>query len=239
MRKGDEKRQELLNVADRLFCMRGYDYICYTLLFVALLIILHHFLPVKLWKIVKILVCIGLAYFIAVEIPIIGNARGDKDCDKKYVVVLGAAVHGDVPSLALTHRLEGAYAYLNEHPDSVAILSGGQGAGEKMSEAECMYFWLCANGIPAERLIMESDSTSTSENLDNSFRIIRELGDEPDKNVVLISSSYHLFRAKYLAKLKGISVNTLPGNPGYPVYMLNCFIREAFGVTYLLVFGDK
>lgn len=25
MRKGDEKRQELLNVADRLFCTRGYD----------------------------------------------------------------------------------------------------------------------------------------------------------------------------------------------------------------------
>ena len=221
------------------FCMRGYDYICYTLLFAALLIVLHQFLPVKIWKIVKILVCIGLAYFIAVEIPIIKNARGDKDCDKKYVVVLGAAVHGDVPSLALTHRLEGAYAYLKEHPDSVAILSGGQGAGENMSEAECMYFWLCSNGIPAERLIMESESGSTSENLDNSFRIIRELGDEPDGNTVLISSSYHLFRAKCLAKLKGAEVCTLPGNPGYPVYMLNCFIREAFGVTYLLAFGDK
>ena len=124
------------------FCMRGYDYICYTLLFVALLIILHHFLPVKLWLIVKILVCIGLAYFIAVEIPIIKNARGDRDCDKKYVVVLGAAVHGDVPSLALTHRLEGAYEYLNTHPDAVAILSGGKGKGENISEAECMYFRL-------------------------------------------------------------------------------------------------
>ena len=203
------------------FCMRGYDYICYTLLFAALLVVLHHFLPKKLWTVVVCLVSIGLLYFILVEIPIIQNARGDRNCDKKYVIVLGAAVHGDVPSLALTHRLEGAYDYLNAHPESVAILTGGKGKGENITEAECMYYWLCYRGIPAERLIMEPEASSTSENLDNSFKIIRELGDEPDGNVVLISSSYHLCRAKALAKLKGVNACALPGNPGYPVYMLN------------------
>ena len=25
MRKGDEKRQEMLNVAERLFCLKGYE----------------------------------------------------------------------------------------------------------------------------------------------------------------------------------------------------------------------
>ena len=39
-------------------------------------------------------------------------------------------------------------------------------------------------------------ATSTKENLMFSFEIIRNRGDEPEGNVAVLSSPYHLYRAK-------------------------------------------
>jgi len=227
----------LLIAAFFKFLMRGYDYMAYSFAFFALLLILHHFAPAGLWRVVMILVSLGLMYFCAVELPIIKNSFTDKDSGRDYLIVLGAAVHGDVPSLALTHRLEGALEYMETYPDSVAIVSGGKGEGENISEAQCMYDWLTAHGIAPERVIMEDKATSTMENLQFSFEIIRSRGDEPDGSIALVSSSYHLYRAKSMAKILGAEAAGVAGSPGYPVYMLNCYIREAFGVTHLWVFG--
>ena len=41
-------------------------------------------------------------------------------------------------------RLRGALSYLEQYPDSVAIVSGGQGPGENMTEAQSMFDWLTA-----------------------------------------------------------------------------------------------
>ena len=105
------------------FAMRGYTYIGYTLVFAAVLVVLHRFLPQNLWRAALSLVCAGLIYFCAVELPIIANSRTDKDAKRDYLIVLGAAVHGDVPSLALQHRLEGALSYMYAYPESTAIVS--------------------------------------------------------------------------------------------------------------------
>lgn len=59
--------------------------------------------------------------------------------DETVMIVLGCGVNGDRPSLMLTERLDAAYDYLNTHEEVVGILSGGQGKGENISEAECMY----------------------------------------------------------------------------------------------------
>ena len=52
--------------------------------------------------------------------------------------MLGAGVNGTEPSLSLYNRLVAAENWLREHPNSVAVLSGGQGQNEQISEAECM-----------------------------------------------------------------------------------------------------
>ena len=227
----------LLIAAVFKFLMRGYDYMAYTCAFFAALLVLRHFAPAGLWRAALILVCMGLIYFCAVEIPIVKNSFTDKDCERDYLIVLGAAVHGDVPSLALTHRLEGALEYMEKYPESTAIVTGGKGQGENISEALCMYNWLIAHGIEESRIIMEDKATSTMENLSFSFEIIRSRGDEPDSNIAIVSSSYHLYRAKCMAKMLGAEAAGVRGNMGYPIYMLNCYIREAFGVTHLWAFG--
>lgn len=219
------------------FVMRGYSYIAHTLIFIAALIVMHRFFGKTLWRIVVVLVCIGFAYFIAVEVPIVKNARTDPDPGREYLIVLGAAVHGENPSLAMIHRVEGAQAYLEQYPDSIAIVSGGQGDGESVSEAQAMYELLTEGGIAPERIIMEDKSTSTTENLENSFAIIRAMGGEPDGNTAIVSSPYHLFRAKSMAALHGVTAAGVAGKADYPIITLNYFIREAFGVTHLWVFG--
>lgn len=220
------------------FALRGFSYIAHTLLFIAALIVMHRFLSKTLWRIVVALVCVGFAYFIAVEIPIIKNARTDPEPERDYLIVLGAAVHGDTPSLAMSNRLAGAKEYLEQYPDSIAIVSGGKGPGENLSEAQAMFDWLTGQGIPAERIIMEDKATSTTENLKYSFDIIRAMGGEPEGNTAVLSSPYHLYRAKSMASLQGVSVAGVAGKWDRPLITVNYFIREAFGVTHLWAFGN-
>ena len=97
--------------------------------------------------------------------------------------------------------------------------------------------WLIANGIDEDRILPEDRATSTQENLSFSFDIIRSRGDDPDGNVAIVSSAYHLFRAKSMARLQGVEAAGVAAPWGYPMVMLNYFIREAFGVTHLWAFG--
>ncbi len=219
------------------FALRGYAYWAYLCLFIAALVVAHRFLPLVWWRAVLILTCLGVLYFCAVEVPIIKNARTDKDPEREYLVVLGAAVYGDQPSLTLVRRLEGARDYLNAYPDSVAIVSGGMGKGETVTEAQAMHDWLIANGIPEERVLMEPEATSTLENLSKSYDIIRARGDEPDGKVAVVSSAYHLYRAKLISRSLGVEAAGVAAPWGYFFVMLNYFIREAFGVTKLWILG--
>ena len=219
------------------FAFRGYAYWGYIAIGIAALIVAHRFLSRTLWRLLIVLICIGVVYFCIVEVPIIKNAVTDEDPGRDYLIVLGAAVHGDEPSLTLVRRLEGAQEYLEQFPDSIAIVSGGKGAGENVTEAQAMHDWLIAHGIPEERILMEDKATSTMENLSFSFDIIRDRGDKPEGNVAIVSSAYHLYRAKLMSRNLGVDAAGVAAPWGYFFVMLNYFIREAFGVTHLWVFG--
>ena len=142
------------------FFFTGIGYIAYALFFAATLVAIMRFCP-KTWikRTVCALTAIGLIYLIAVEVPIIDAASGEGDRKYDYIIVLGAAVHGDTPSLSLVERVRAARDYMKEHPDTVAIVSGGQGADENISEAEAMSAWLIENGIDKSRVILENKAT--------------------------------------------------------------------------------
>ena len=221
------------------FAMHGYSYIAHTLVFIAVVIVLRKFLPASLWRAAAALIAVGLVYFSVLEVLILSASRTSDDVyEKPYVVVLGAQVKGTRPSPSLFYRLAAAQEILTLNPDAVAIVTGGQGEGEDVTEAECMRSWLVSAGIDPERIICEDKATSTMENLEFSFDIIRERGDEPDGSVAIVSSSYHLYRAKSMAARLGVTASGYAAAPGNPLLALNFFIREAFGVTHLWVFGN-
>ena len=220
------------------FALRGVVYLGYACIFIAFLIICFVYFPVVLRRIVVVFTVLGLIWFAFLEVQIIRDARTDPDPERPYLVILGAAVYGTVPSKTLANRVYPAADYLEQYPNSMVIVSGGQGPGEDITEAECMARMLEDRGIDPGRILLEEHAVSTDENIRFAADIIRSRGDDPDGNLAIMSSSYHLCRAKRLALNAGIRACGVAGWPGNPFVMVNYFIREAFGLTHLMVFGD-
>lgn len=144
-------------------------------------------------------ICI-LAFLIAEGICI-GYSVRRPEPGADYVIVLGAQVRGGKPSYNLARRLDAAYDYLTENPDTTAILSGGKGPGEEISEAQAMAEYLAEKGIPAERMILEDQSRNTDENI----RFSREKADLEDAHVVVVTNNFHVFRGVMIAKKQGLN----------------------------------
>ena len=192
----------------------------------------------RLRLVLTIALCLGFVCFLIAEVPVICASRGDADAGADYLIVLGAGVNGSEPSLSMVNRLEAALDYLNAHPECVAVVSGGQGAGEDITEAEAMRAWLSRRGVAEERIVLEDKATTTAENLRYSFDIIRERDEDiAETSVAVVSSEYHLYRAEAMARRLGVTVSGVAGRTSLPILRANYFLREAFAVWYLWVFG--
>ena len=148
--------------------------------------------------------CAGILIFAVTEGIIIHASFGQPDTDCEYIVVLGAKVNGTSPSLSLSDRIRAAEEYLKAHPSTIAILSGGQGEDEGISEAQCMFDQLTARGIDPNRLWLEDKATSTWENLHFTLDLIEERTGSRPETIGLVSSEYHLFRASLFARECGV-----------------------------------
>lgn len=187
--------------------------------------------------ILSIVLGLGIFLFAATEALIIEASYGDADPGSDYVIVLGAKVNGTEPSVSLSDRIDAAYEYLKENPKTVAVLSGGQGEDEGISEAQCMYNKLTARGIDPDRLWLEDRSTSTWENLQFSLDIIEGKTGVRPESVGLLSSEYHLFRAGLFAEACGVEVKGIPAPTSWFSIKINYFMREVAGVWHYLIFG--
>ena len=143
--------------------------------------------------------------------------------DADYVVVLGSGLKdgGRVPPL-LASRLDRArtvYEALREHGPTgpVLIVSGGKGSDERVSEAEAMAGYLIERGFPAGRVVREDRS-------------------RPDSRCVIVTSSYHAFRAALLARRAGVD-GQVTGAPTAAYYWPSAVLREfaAVFLSYKLV----
>lgn len=219
------------------FVFPGHDFIAYGLWGIALLVLLFPILPGWGRWLLAIALLIGCAVFVILEIPIVREAKTDADPKADYVIVLGAKVNGTMPSRSMLERLHAAQDYLQTYPEAVAIVSGGQGDDEGVSEAEAMRTWLMAQGIPPERVLTEDQSETTRENLENSFEIIRRNGGDPSDGVAIVTSEYHLYRAKLMALALGAKPFGVAAKTGWIDLRVNYFIREAFAAAYMRVAG--
>ena len=216
------------------FALIGYGVTALVLAGIGVCILLYLFLPRKFKIMLTVLLCIGAIVFTAAEIPVVKAAKGAPDTEADYLIVLGAGVNGTAPSLSMVNRLTAAKDYLDAHPGCIAVVTGGRGRGESITEAAAMTDWLTAHGIPQERIIREDQATSTEENLEFSFALIPNAA---NAKIAVCSSEYHLYRAEYMARQMGYTLAGVPGRTTYPVLRLNYFIREGLGVIYLHIFG--
>ena len=169
-----------------------------------------------------------LAIFCFFALKVGGGMAARPEENLEYLVVLGAQVKGDRPSRALKKRLDTALDYGNTHPDVRFVLSGGQGTGEDISEAECMYRYLKDCGIPDERLLLEDTSTTTLENLKNSDALY----DLKNRRVGIVTNNFHIARSLMLAGQSGYTrVSGIPA-PIETVMLPHYFVREVIAIAY-------
>jgi len=216
--------------------------VCGAVCLYFLLTLLHNRFPRTITVLRNILtgiLCVGLVLFAVTEIFILRAATGEPDTDCDYLLVLGCKVNGTAPSLSLQDRIHVAYNYLSSHPNTIAVLTGGQGEDEEISEAMCIYTELVSQGINSNRLWVEDKATSTWENLVFSLKLIQEKTGGKPKSVGILSSEYHLFRAGLFAKHLGVQPIGIPAATKNPTVKLNYFLREVGGVWHYLVLGGS
>ncbi len=168
-----------------------------------------------------------IALLAVIETGCMVSACMKKPAENATAVVLGCRVYGERPSLSLVERLEAAYDYLVENPEAVCVVSGGQGEGENISEAEAMSRWLVARGIEKERIYKENQSTSTEENIAFSKEVIEENG--LNQNIAIVTSEYHSYRAGIIAEKYILNYGAAPGQTAWwtlPTF----YVRELYAI---------
>ena len=211
--------------------------------------------PAAMWFCMVFWLCVVV--FLSVEAVVFSAGRKAPEGDAEYVIVLGAQVRGEAPTLVLNARIKAAAEYLTEHPQAIAVASGGKGSGENISEAEAIRRGLVRLGISEERILTEDRSTSTTENLRFSAEVIQRYeqgvsdektgaatGEGEDgsgvngslirfvkKKVVLVTNDFHVFRAVKLAKNLGYTQVSGLGAKEFFAVTIQYYVREFFAIT--------
>lgn len=226
----------------RFFGMRFTGFLCIG---IGVLLILSALLGQlaevhKVWRWIKRLfyagIIVGVLGFCVLEGQVLyaGHSTPEKG---DAVIVLGAGVNGTQPSLALQSRLDAAVAYAGQYPEIPIVLSGGQGYGEDITEAECMRRYLTAAGVDEDRLLLEEAATDTEENFRCSKELLQAHGYDPEQmTIAVVSNDFHLFRAGILAQREGLTVTGVGAPIPWLHLEINYYIREAFALvkTYFL-----
>lgn len=144
-----------------------------------------------------------------------------------FIIIHGAGLlGGEKVTPLLKHRIDKAVEayHKSKNPNIKIIASGGQGADEKISEAQAITNYLLEEtDVPKEAILLEDKSTTTYENLLFSKKIGEELIENP--RFLFVTNDYHVFRTSVFArqmKLKGDGLGCRTAS----YYIPSAFIRE-------------
>ncbi len=118
---------------------------------------------------------------------------GDVDC----IIVLGASVKGGSPSKMLEDRLTTGIE-LYKLGASPKMLMSGDNMSEYYNEVAVMKDYAVSHGVASEDVFLDHAGFSTYESM---YRARDVFG---AKKVIIVTQSYHLYRAVYDAKKLGI-----------------------------------
>ena len=209
--------------------------------------------PVAVTRLIIGMIAAGGIFFAAIEGLIISDMVKEPDNNCEYIIVLGCQVRGTRITKSLRKRLDKTIEYMHEvqaddmtgksginNEDSIfnkesnkitknikIIVSGGQGNGEDISEAQAMYDYLVQNGIPADIIIKEDKSTNTEEN----FRFSEKFIEDKSAKIGIVTNNFHIYRAKKLAHAKGLdNITGIPASSDN-VLFINYMVRESIGIV--------
>ena len=155
-----------------------------------LLIYFKVFEKYKVFKKIFIWVCsIGICIFLVILSLIISkmNVKPVKNLD--YIIVLGAQVKESGPSVVLRYRLDRAVSYLKENDNTLVIVSGGQGANEKATEASVMKEYLVNNAMQITNDVISLFQAILAQNVEQTKITLERLKNMPNIDVTKLNAN--------------------------------------------------
>ncbi len=178
------------------------------------------------------------AWYVGMCSWMFGEARSEESAEIDAVVILGAGLKDGRPTPTLERRIHTALSYLLEHPEISAVACGGVGPGQQLSEAEVIRNALVRGGVASNRILLEPQSSSTVENLRFALPLVQQIVSDGSPRVLIVTSNFHLARAKMLARNQGFVPHSLPAST--PWYILpNTTARESVAILKSVVLDRR
>ena len=113
------------------------------------------------------------------------------------IIVLGAGLRNNKPSLMLEDRLKKGIEAYNNGISNKIIMSGDH-TKENHDEVNIMKEYAINNNVPSEDIFMDHAGISTYDSIYRAKNIFNA------KKIVIITQKYHLYRALYIANQLGL-----------------------------------
>ena len=158
---------------------------------------------------------------------------------EKVVIVLGAGLRKDRPSLLLRYRLDKPMNTPLPIQMPWSSPPADKGRDEWVPEGQAMRNYLIEKGLDSQRVLAECKSTSTEENFLFAKEILVQQGISAQEPVVYVTNAFHCYRGGVYAAMAGFTTaHALPA--GIPLRsVLTCYLREAAAVIYYWLFKSS
>lgn len=154
--------------------------------------------------------------------------------------MLGAGLEANgQPSKSMFARVKHAASLFHQDYAEMVLCSGGITLPNHPSEAAVCAQLLAEAGVPDSAIALEEKSHSTQENAIHSTHWMKKHSLD---TALVLSSSYHLWRARWNFRALGVDVITSPAPGGYlsPTEYVRALLREGLAMNWqslIHVFG--
>ncbi|MFB0918991.1 MAG: YdcF family protein [Clostridiaceae bacterium] len=184
----------------------------------------------KLW----ILFLLPVMFVLMIELSVVTDMMRQKGPrseikGNEVIIVPGAGINGEEPSLYLKARLDGAANIMKQHPGTKAVVSGAKGRGEVVTESEVMKKYLIREGIDGNRIFEENKAASTFNNFKYSKEIMEKEGLGED--IIIVTNSFHNLRSMKTAEQYGLKPIAAPAPS--PIFGLRIFYALKESASFL------
>ena len=185
--------------------------------------------------ILLLLIVAALLYFGGFIAVIHITGANDSADAADVIIVLGAGLRGDGrPGWALTRRSERAAGLWQDGVAPLIMCAGAKAEGFPRSEADACREILVRRGLPMSAILMEEMSRSTEESAIYAGNILSDMG---LSRAVLVSDSYHMLRATWLYRRRGLEIAGSPvpaSRINYPLFYPYSLLREFIAFHWFL-----
>lgn len=148
------------------------------------------------------LALLALLWLVGVAAYITWVGQDDQAGPADAIIVLGAAAYDARPSPVFEQRIvHGIELFEQGHADWLVFTGGFGGSRARFAESEVGERYALAHGVPGARILTETVSRTTRENLEQAARLMRE---RDLHSAIIVSDPLHMARALRLARQQGI-----------------------------------